>query len=85
MKNLLFITDSASSCPLKILFSEKENVNPESEPKGMTYIRKQILYSMQLKRVEWTSVYLQPLNKQNHIEDHQTLILIKKKSDLCVL
>lgn len=85
MKNLLFITESASSCPLKILFSEKENVNPGSEPKGMTYIRKEIPYSMQLKKVEWTSVYLHPLNKQNHIEDQQTLILIKKKSDLCVL
>lgn len=85
MKNLLFITESASSCPLKISFSEKETVNPGSEPKGMTYIRKEIPYSMQLKGMEWTSVYLHPLNKQNQTEDQQTLILIKKKSDLCVL
>lgn len=85
MKNLLFITESTGSCSLKILFSEKENVNPGSEPKGMTYIRKEIPFSMQLKMVGWTSVYLHPLCKQNHIEDQQTLILIKKKSDLCVL
>lgn len=85
MKNLLFITESTGSCSLKILFSEKENVNPGSEPKGMTYIRKEIPFSMQLKMVGWTSVYLHPLHKQNHIEDQQTLILIKKKSDLCVL
>lgn len=69
----------------KIFFSEKENVNPGSEPKGMTYFRKEIPYSVQLKKVEWTSVYLHPLTKQNHTEDQQTLILIKKKSDLCVL
>lgn len=85
MKNLLFITESASSCPLKISFSEKETVNPGSEPKGMTCIRKEIPYSMQLKKMEWTSVYLHPLNKQNQTEDRQTLILIKEKSDLCVL
>lgn len=52
--------------------------------KSMTCIMRQILYCIQLKGVEWSSVDLHPLNKQNHTGDQQTLILIKKKSDLCV-